>query len=166
VAKSGRLSGCQPIKEDPEGRGFGKAAVALASRFQVSREWATAPGHADLWVDVPIRFPAPGEAGSRRITSPYWVAGFDPDQAMKIHPPEAIQKGVISGRGVAKCLVAAGGELTDCAPQEADPDGLGFSEAAAKLAATMRMNPWTVDGAPVDGAVIRVSVKLKLKSQE
>jgi hypothetical protein len=55
---------------------------------------------------------------------------------------------------------------SDCAPLEADPDGLGFSEAAAKLASTMRMNPWTIDGGPVDGAVIRVGVKLKLKSDQ
>jgi TonB family protein len=166
VTRGGRLSGCQPIKEDPEGHGFGKAAVALASKFEVSREWATAPGHADLWVDVPIRFPAPGGAGARRVTSPYWVAGFDPDQALKLYPPEAIDKGVTTGRGIAKCVVTEDGQLSDCAPAEADPDGLGFSEAAAKLASTMRMNPWTVDGAPVDGAVIRVGVRLKLKSQQ
>ena len=42
--------------------------------------------------------------------------------------------------------------------------GLGFSEAAVKLASTMRMNPWTIDGAPVDGAVVRVGVRLNLKS--
>src|SRR5579885_2161734 len=106
VAKNGRLSGCMPIREDPPGRGFGKAAVALASKFTVSREWTSAPGHAALWVDVPIRFPAPGQAENRRITSPYWVAGFDPNQVLKIYPPEAIAKGIATGQGVAKCVVS------------------------------------------------------------
>ena len=55
------------------------------------------------------------------------------------------------------------GSLTQCAPDASDADGLGFSQAAAKLASTMRMNPWTSDGAPVDGAVVRVGVKLNLK---
>jgi hypothetical protein len=91
------------------------------------------------------------------------VAGFDPDEALAVYPPEAAAKGVASGRGVARCLVAPGGTLTDCAPQAGDPDGLGFSEAAVKLAATMRMNPWTADAAPVDGAMVDVAVRLNLK---
>lgn len=166
VGSKGALSGCQVIREVPEKHGFGKAALGLASKFQVAPEWAVAPGHAELWVDIPIRFPAPGAAESRTMTSPYWVSGFDPDQALRMFPPEAAAKGVTSGHGVAKCVVAQDGSLTDCAPQEADPDGLGFSEAAAKLASTMKMNPWTVDGEPVDGAVVRVGVRLDLKSQQ
>ncbi|MFI4935009.1 MAG: TonB family protein [Caulobacterales bacterium] len=166
VSRKGGVSGCQVIKEDPEKRGFGRAAVSLASKFRVSTEWASAPGHADLWVDIPIRFPAPGVAEDRAVTSPYWVAGFDPDQVLKVYPPEAQSKGVTTGHGTAKCIVAEDGSLTDCAPAEANPDGLGFSEAAAKLASTMKMNPWTDDGAPVDGAVVRVGVQLTLKSQQ
>ena len=34
-----------------------------------------------------------------------------------------------------------------------------------KLAETMRMNPWTADGSPVDGAVVRVGVRLDLRQQ-
>jgi hypothetical protein len=97
------------------------------------------------------------------VTSPSWVAGFDPDEAMALYPPEAAAKGVTSGRGVARCVVAPEGTLSDCTPQLGDPDGLGFSEAAVKLAATMRMNPWTADASPVDGAVVDVAVRLNLK---
>jgi hypothetical protein len=163
VSHRGSLSSCQVTKEDPPTLGFGKAALALATRFRVSPEWATAPHHADVWVDVPFRFPAPGGQESRTITAPYWVSGFDPDQALKLFPPEAAERGVTTGHGVAKCVVAQDGTLTDCAAQEADPDGLGFAEAAAKLVSTMRMNPWTMDGAPVDGTVVRIGVRLNLK---
>ena len=163
--KGGALSGCMLIREDPEKHGFGKAALALAEKFRVAPEWASAPGHAQLWVDIPFRFPAPGGAENRRIEAPYWVAGFDPDQALKLYPPEAAAKGLASGHGVAKCIVGADGTLSDCAPMEANPEGLGFSEAAAKLASTMRMNPWTADGSPVDGAVVRVGVRLDLKGE-
>jgi TonB family protein len=164
VKSSGALAQCQVIKEDPEDKGFGKAAVKLASQFRVSPDWVKAPGHADLWVDVPIRFPAAAAAGNRTVATPYWVAGFDPDQALKLFPPEAATKGITTGRGIAKCVVEQDGSLSDCAPEPGDPEGLGFSDAAVRLASTMRMNPWTLDGEPVDGAVVRLGVKLTLKS--
>ena len=164
LMRSGALSGCQVTKESPEGRGFGDAASLLARKFKVDPDIATARPHEDLWVDVAMRFPAPGAPLDRSVASPRWVAGFDPAQALAVYPPEAAAKGVASGRGVARCIVAPGGSLTDCTPQPGDPDGLGFSEAAVKLAATMRMNPWTADAAPVDGAMVDVAVRLNLKA--
>jgi TonB family protein len=165
VSRSGQLSNCQPIKETPVDRGFGAAAARLAAHFRVAPQWTQAPGNADVWVDVPIRFPAPGAQDVRTVATPYWISGFDSDQALKVYPTEAAAQGVASGYGVVQCTVAADGTLTSCAPQEADPNGLGFSEAAVRLAATMRMNPWTSDGAPVDGAVVRVGFRLTLKPQ-
>jgi TonB family protein len=163
VSHSGVLSSCQVTKADPDNRGFGEAALRLAKRFRVAPEWATAPHNADLWVDIPFRFPAPGAAGGREVTSPYWVAGFDPDEALRVFPKEAADKGLTTGYGVARCVAAQDGSLTGCQPQPGDPDGLGFSEAAVKLASTMRMNPWQRDGEPVDGAVVQVGVRLNLK---
>jgi len=64
---------------------------------------------------------------------------------------------------MARCTVGAGGALTDCAPEGAEPNGLGFSEAAAKLASTMRMSLWSDDATPVEGGVIHVPVRLNLK---
>jgi TonB family protein len=166
VGASGGLSECHVIKEEPEKRGFGSAAQALAAKFKVSPEWTTAPHHADLWVDIPFRFTPPGSAQDRTVNSPYWLAGFDPDQALKVYPPEAAARGVGTGRGVAKCAVALDGTLTNCSAIEADPEGLGFSEAVVKLASTMRMNPWSRDGTPVDGAIVVLGVTLNLKSQQ
>ncbi len=166
VQKNGDLEGCQLIKETPENKGFGKAALMLAARFRVSPEWAQAPGHADLWVDVPIRFSPPGGSGSRVVTSPYWLSGFDPDQSLRVFPPEAAAKGLTTGLGVAKCIVAEDGSLTDCGPDTASSDAPEFADVAVRLASTMRMNPWTADGAPVDGAVIRLGVRLNLKTED
>jgi len=165
VDARGRLSRCQVIREAPEDHGFGPAAVSLAAKFRVAPPWSTAPHHAELWVDVPIRFSPRGEDATRTIRSPYWVAGFDPSQALKVFPPEAEAKGLSTGRGVAKCVVAPGGGLVDCAPLESDPAGLGFADAVVKLASTMRLNPWTLDGAPVDGATVLVNIRLNLGSQ-
>jgi TonB family protein len=166
VNRDGSLTDCLVIKEDPEKRGFGEAALSLARRFRVAPEWTTAPHHADVWVDVPIRFPAPGAPDDRTVRAPYWVAGFDPDQALKVFPQEAADRGLTSGYGVARCVVAKDGRLTACSPQPADPEGLGFSEAAVKLAATMRMNPWLTNGEPVDGTLVELGVRLSLKSDK
>lgn len=163
VKKDGSLADCAAVKEAPENRGFGNAAVRVAAKFRVAPEWSVAPHHADLWVDIPVRFPAPGKAADRSLASPYWVAGFDPDQELKVFPPEAAAKGVTSGRGVAQCQVADSGSLSDCKPYQADPEGLGFDTAAVTLASTMRMNPWTVDGSPVDGDTVLVGIQLNLK---
>ena len=163
VGRDGSVSGCQLIKEEPGGRGFGAAALRLAAKFRVAPPWTSAPNHADVWVDIPIRFPAGGAQPDRVVASPYWVAGFSPTQALSVFPPEAAAKGVASGYGLAKCVVALDGGLADCSPQHAEPDGLGFSEAAARLASTMRVNPWTLDGSPVDGDVVEVGVRLNLK---
>ena len=66
-------------------------------------------------------------------------------------------------RGVARCTVGPDGAMSDCVPEPGEPDGLGFSEAAAKLASAMRMNLWSADGAPVQGGVVHIPIRLNLK---
>jgi hypothetical protein len=100
------------------------------------------------------------------IDSPKWTYGFDAERAPKVFPPEAVAQGVSTGRGVVLCRVTVGGSLTNCQPQAAEPEGLGFSEAAALLASTMKMNPWSSDGAPVDGASVQIAIRLGLKKPQ
>jgi protein TonB len=162
VERTGALFACEVRKEAPEKHGFGDAAAGLARRFRVDLDPTKAPRGADLWVDVPVRFTTPAEALERTVEAPTWLTGFDPGRMMKLFPPEAAAKGLTTGRGVARCVVAADGSLTDCTPLAGDPDGVGFSEAAVKVASVMKMNPWTADGRPVDGAVINLPVRLNL----
>ena len=164
VDRGGALSRCQVIKEAPERAGFGAAALSLGNRFRVASELARTSHSTPLWVDIPMRFPAPGATGERTVT-PTWIVGVDPDKAPKVYPPEAAAAGVGTGRGVARCVVQLDGSLASCTPDVADPPNLGFSEAAAKLASTMKMNLWSADAAPVDGAVVRVGIRLNLKAK-
>ena len=60
---------------------------------------------------------------------------------------------------MARCHVGADGALVDCAPDLGDPEGQGFSEAAAKLASTMKMNLWSSDGAQVEGALVYIPLR-------
>jgi hypothetical protein len=163
VRTTGALGNCQMIKETPEKLGFGPAATALAAaKFRVTPQLAQTRHSGELWVDVPIRFPLPAELAQRTVMAPTWVAAFDPKAVPKLFPPEAAASGLTTGRGVARCLVAADGVLTDCTPETGD--GPGFSEAAVKLASTMKMNLWSADAEPVEGGVIHIPIRLNLKS--
>jgi TonB family protein len=162
--RAGRLRDCQIIKETPGGRDFGKAGLALAVKFRAEPATLVAiPKREPLWVDIPMRLQPPAALAERTIAAPRWIAGVDPKAAPKLFPPEAVAQGLTTGRGVARCTVGADGALTACAPERADPDGLGFSEAAAKLASGMKMNLWSADGAPVEGAVVHIPIRLNLK---
>lgn len=164
-AKAGLLQQCQAIKEAPHDRGFAKAALGLAPRFRIApAALARAPHGAQLWVDVPIRMPPPAQIADRAVMAPIWLAKFDPKATPALFPPEAVAGGLTTGRGVARCVVGSDGALTACAPEPGDPDGLGFSEAAVKLASAMKMNLWSADGAPVEGGVVRIPIRLNLKS--
>jgi hypothetical protein len=163
-ARAGALRDCQIIKETPLDRGFGAAALGLAAKFRVApTAAASAPNSTPVWVDVPIRMPPPAELADRTVMAPLWMAGLDPRATPHVFPPEAVASGLTTGRGVARCTVAADGTMTACAPETGEPDGLGFSEAAAKLATGMRMNLWSADAAPVEGGVVHIPIRLNLK---
>lgn len=163
VQRDGTLGGCQTIKEEPEGHGFSKAALSLAAKFRVAPQVAQMPHRDELWVDIPVRFPAAKELTERTVMAPSWVQTFDSRSTPKLFPPEAAASGLTSGRGVARCTVGPDGAMTDCVAEPGDPDGQGFSEAAVKLAGTMKMNLWAADGVPVTGAVVRIPIRLNLK---
>jgi len=163
VKKDGSLDGCQTIKEEPEGKGFGKAALSLASKFRISAQVAQTPHAEELWVDIPVRFPSAEDLGDRTVSAPSWIQMFNPKAMPKMFPPEAAAQGLTTGRGVTRCTVGPDGALVGCSPEEGEPDGKGFSEAAAKLAGTMKMNLWSSDGAPVQGGVVHIPIRLNLK---
>ena len=160
---TGLLSGCQVIAETPDKLGFGKAALSLATKFRVAPELASTPQRTPVWVDVPVRWPAASAMADRTVMAPVWITGVDLKAAPGVFPPEAAAHGVTTGRGVARCVVGVDGLLTQCAPEAAEPAGLGFSEAAVKLASTMKMNLWSADGAPVEGGVVHIPIRLDLK---
>jgi TonB family protein len=162
--KAGTLRDCQIIKETPGGHDFGKAALALATKFRADpAAMINISSHAPIWVDIPMRLPPPeGGTAEHLVTAPHWITTLDPKVLLKLFPPEAAAKGLSDGEGVARCNVAGDGSLTGCEPEAGEPDGLGFSELTARIASRMRMNLWSADGAPVDGGVVRIPIRFKL----
>ena len=164
VRRTGALAECQVIKEEPEGRDFGKAAITLAAaKFKIAPQLATTHHSSTLWVDLPMRLPPPAKLADRTVMAPAWLVGIDPKATPRLFPPEAVANGLTTGRGVARCTVSPDGALAACAPEPGEPDGLGFSEAAAKIASGLRMNLWSADGAPVEGGVVHIPIRLNLK---
>jgi hypothetical protein len=151
------------VKEFPVKKGFAQAAMSVVHKFRVIPELATAPHSTPIWVDVPIRIPPPAQDQGHPVISPSWLTGVDPRTTPGLFPPEAIAKGLTTGRGVANCIVAADGSMSSCAPDAGDPDGLGFSEAVAKLALLLKVNRWSADAGPVDGGQVRVAIRINLK---
>jgi len=160
---AGALHGCQIIKESPTGKGFDQAALSLMPKFRLlPAALARAPSGPPLWVDVPVRF-SPASFADRTVAAPMWLRDNNAPAAPVVYPKEAAAQGVTSGRGMARCTVAADGTLAACTPEAAEPDGLGFSEAAVKLASAMRINLWSADGAPVEGGLVHVPIRLNLR---
>ena len=159
VMPAGDLTTCVSVKETPDDLGFAKAALSLAYKFKVIPALAASPDKKLLWVDIPIRLPPPQAPMDRAIATPHWLT--DIGSAPSVFPPQAAARGVTSGVGVVECVVGAEGAMTRCAPQPGAPDGLGFSEAVAQLASTLKVALWSDDAGPVLGGQIRLEMRLQ-----
>lgn len=160
IKETGALNDCDVISELPKGKGFGKAALGLADHFVMS----LAPGDTKnvklVQVDVPFRFRPPGST-SRQLTKPRWVQSADADALALAFPDAARKAGVANGLGVVSCGVTAQGRLTDCQAVREEPANLDFAASAMIVAGSMRMNPWTKEGDPVDGQRIRLPIRFE-----
>lgn len=164
VARTGALVGCAVVKETPTRHEFAKAALSLTPQFRISPEaLAQAPKGAPIEVDVPIRFPPPGQAKDRTVRAPQWIPGYDPRSLMRDFPTAVAKPG--SPGAVVQCRVGEGGGLTGCAIELTSPDGIDFDEAAVRLASRLKMNLWSAEAGPVQGGVVHLPVRLDMAEQ-
>ncbi len=101
---------CEIISEQPEGLGFGRAALGLAKLFRIDPDLPLPGKFKDLYVQLPFDFrdqshPAP----PTEIFDAIWNKGPDPDMAGKLFPPDAAKAGLKTGVGVVACDVAHSG---------------------------------------------------------
>ena len=160
IRGDGRLGRCLVRMEDPLGHNFAKAAIALTGKFVLVVPQAEQKDAMGIWTDLRIKLSSPGGAAAEpEIRHANWVSGPE-SVAGQMFPDMAARKGIRSGEGEAECAVGPGGAMQTCQPVgDGDPGGLGFAEAAAKAAASLRLSTWTEGGAPAEGAKVRVSFR-------
>lgn len=95
------------------------------------------------------------------ITSPDWLTRPGPNEFTRFYPQAALDQNA-SGMATLACTVAASGAVRDCQVAAETPKGLGFGEAARKLAPYFKLRPQMRDGTPVDGASIRIPIRFTL----
>jgi hypothetical protein len=133
--------------------------MKLTSKFSLNVEGTTPASLRQIRVNVPFFFPDPAveRPAPALITSPVWKR-----RPSGLNFPESLAaKGVREGRSLVDCRVAADGELTGCSAKTETPEGSGFGQTAVAYVSRMELAPWTPDGRPVEGAELRLPIRVK-----
>lgn len=141
VTPQGALTDCFPIHEEPEGAGFGAAAISLAPQFLMKpaiKDGKPAFGT----VSVPINF-KPGGAVLRSDTfsvapaSLAWSQAPTYEDVLAAYPSKA-KAANVAGRATLGCDMTSDGRLRPCSVLNHSPTGYGFDDAAKSLAKHFR----------------------------
>ena len=162
---SGSVSECISAGKAPGE--FVEAAKSLKGRFEARLTDKERLIYADSDILISLRFinPASVEGQSLAVKDPNWVTTINAEKVLAVYPQKAAEAGVTSGRGVADCLVAADGKLTDCKVAREKPGDMGFGASAVAIAQLMQMNPWSLKGRPVVGGRVRLPIDFNLAAE-
>lgn len=153
VSLQGALFDCEVLAEEPQGMGFGQAALALTPQLQMKpalRDGQPVIGS----LRMPIEFKAGGPpTGSflrnaaigspfRRsfIGQPIWSAAPTYDEAVAVYPERAAEKRV-GGSATIKCELTEERGLRRCTTISESPRGYGFAKAARTLSDRFLLAP-------------------------
>lgn len=95
------------------------------------------------------------------IANPDWARRPSGEDIAQAYPDRA-RRTETNGGATISCTVTATGALAGCAVIAETPANYGFGEAALRLSRIYRMKPRTLDGAPVEGGMVRVPMEFKL----
>ena len=114
-----------------------------------------------LATNVVVALPPAPPAPPAVIVNPDWLTRPGPNEFSRFYPQAALDQNA-SGAATLTCTVSASGAVHDCSVAAETPKGLGFGDAARKLAPYFKLRPQTRDGAPVDGAHINIPIRFNL----
>lgn len=164
VAPGGQLRECRIAGQTPKDSPFGAAARTLAGKFQLKLTPEEAKKYVSSDIAISFRFynPSTPAGQARKVEKPDWIVRINPEKVVALYPAAAADAGVREGVGMADCLVAPDGKMTDCKVAGETPAGLGFGQSAVLAISLMQMDPWTPEGRPVAGARVKVPVQFSL----
>lgn len=155
VSTLGSLRDCKVQKEEPEGYGFGMAALRLVPSFLMKPRLEDGrPVVGD--VQIPIKFnlnEVPSDAfvlGSPviSISNPPWTDAPTLAQFEAAYPRALLGKGVI-GHASVRCGFAPDGSLQRCAVLNENPSGKRFGAAAKSLLPRFRVDVAALGARPL-----------------
>jgi TonB family protein len=89
------------------------------------------------------------------------AAGPPPSLFDAYYPPAARAAG-LEGYVVLSCINLANGRLSRCEVVEETPKGQGFGQASLRAADQFRLDLRTKEGAPVEGASVKIPIHWRL----
>ena len=158
---TGRMKNCIVTNTSPGMAQFTDVAKSLVPKFQAEPK-ALADIKGDVRINIAFGFPDMGSPAwnGRYLTHPQWTQTISPDPYQPLFPMEAAKAGLKSGSAMVECVVAADGSLTSCKTESESTPGVGFGAIAEQIAGAFKLNPWTEDGLPADGAHVRMPIKM------
>jgi len=161
--KTGGISGCDILREEPRGYGFAAAARSMKDRFSGPLVDSRGETLASARVTLAFVFPAAVLDGSAAgIGRPEWTALPSAADMAAVMPAAAVKAGAYKARVVMECQVVAEGALSGCVAKTETPLGLGYGDAAIRLSSAFRLSVWTDEGLPAIGGKVRVPIRFDL----
>lgn len=155
--RTGDMTDCDVLAEEPRGYGFGLAARKLA------REMQGAGLKKDMEIRISMTFaPELAKGQTPTVKTPRWAA-LPSVEDMQAAAPKGDANGPNDVRVTLVCDVQAGGVLAGCVVDREIPAGQGFGPAILALAPKFRVGLMSAEGMPTVGAKVRVPVRFDLK---
>jgi TonB family protein len=163
VATTGRMRDCVIIREEPEGYGFGAAALATASFFRMKPAEAEGMAIDGARVQIPVGFrcsscnPQPIGRTERVYSNILWPEAPSFEQWIEAYPERA-RANPVDGVATLECEFIEGGRLDRCRVRDETPRGRGFGQAARAMAEHFRGPAMDQDGNETAGGTALINI--------
>lgn len=156
------LRHCNVIAEHPRGKGFGRAATALAEQFRLGSPADPAENLQGAETQFRVTFaPEMLGASQRLVGKPQWTSLPSGQIIEGAYPPAAREATFESARVQMRCTVGAEGGLEACAIAMEEPADLGFGAATLSLAPHFRLSVWSAEGLPTVGGNVLIPLRFE-----